>query len=75
MTRKYMKQLGHDEAKMYFYVQDIDELVNQVGDIKILDYRKFYSWTDKKGMKFMTRASMTISDWLFMVKIIHLKLS
>ena len=75
MTRKYMKQLGHDDAKMYFYVQDINELVNEVEDIEVLDYRKFYSWNSKKGLKFMTKASMTISDLLFMVKIIHLRLN
>lgn len=75
LTRKYMKQIGHDDAKMYFYVEDINELVNEVKDIEVLDYQKFYSNTDKKGMNFITKASMVISDLLFMVKMIHLRLN
>lgn len=71
--KKYMKELGHDEATMYFYVDDGEKLAKKIGAI-LLKEEKYYNHTPKNGMKFMTKLSMTISDLLYMVKMIHLKL-
>lgn len=76
MTRKYMKQLEHDSAKMYFYCDSPDDLAKKIGGgVCVVKGSKFYEDIDKKGMKFMTRASMVVSDMLNMVKMIELKLT
>lgn len=75
-TKKYMKQLGKDDALMYFYVEDVNDLLNKVGNgVELLDEHNFYEWvTDKSKFNFITRLSMKISDKFKMVKMIHLKL-
>lgn len=75
-TRKYMKQLGKSDAVMYFYVEDSEDLVKEIGNgAKVIDDYKYYSFVDnKKGLKFSTKISMSVSDLLHMVKLIHLKL-
>lgn len=75
-TRKYMKQLGKDDALMYFYVEDVNDLLKQLHEeTKLLDNHDYYEWvTDKRKFKFVTKMSMIISDKFHMVKIIHLKL-
>lgn len=71
--KRYMKKLGHDEATMYFYVDDGEKLANKI-DATLLKEERYYNHTSKKGMKFMTIVSMTVSDLLYMVKMIHIKL-
>ncbi len=75
-TRKYMKQLGKDDALMYFYVEDINDLLKKLGnEAQLLDNHDYYKWvTDKRKFNFMTKMSMIISDKFHMVKMIHLKL-
>lgn len=75
-TRKYMKQLGKDDALMYFYVEDINDLLKKLGnEVQLLDNHDYYEWvTDKSKFNFITRISMKISDKFHMVKMIHLKL-
>ena len=71
---KYMKQVGHEDASMYFYVDDIHELEQEIG-VTCLKEEPYYAHTDKKCMKFITKASMVISDKCMMVKMEHLKLA
>lgn len=71
--KRYMKELGHDEAIMYFSVDDGKKLANKIG-ATLLKEEKYYNHTSKKGMKLMTKVSMMISDLLYMVKMIHIKL-
>ncbi len=75
-TRKYMKQLGKDDALMYFYVEDVNDLLNKLENgVQLLDNHDYYEWvTDKSKFDFITRVSMKISDKFHMVKMIHLKL-
>ena len=75
-TKKYMKQLGKDDALMYFYVEDVNSLLRQLHeDTQLLDNHDYYEWvTDKSKFNFITRVSMKISDKFHMVKMIHLKL-
>ena len=73
--KRYMKQLGHDDAIMYFYVNDANALCQEIGNgVKLIKEEKFYCETPKDGMDFMTKTSMRVSDLFSMVKMIHLKL-
>lgn len=75
-TRRYMKQLGKDAAAMYFYCDDADDLAKKAGNnISVSLSQDFYRNIDKRGMSFVTKASMNISDWMHMVKLIELRLS
>lgn len=74
-VKRYMKQLGHDDAKMYFYVNDANILAQEIGDnVKLINEEKFYYETPKEGLDFLTKSTMKISDLFYMVKMIHLKL-
>ena len=74
-VKRYMKQLGHDDAIMYFYVNDANDLCHEIGgNAKLINEEKYYSKIPKEGMDFMTKASMIGSDLFYMVKMIHLKL-
>ena len=73
--KKYMKQIGHDDAKMYFYVNDANELSHEIGEnVKLIKEEKYYCDIPKEGLDFMTKTSMRVSDLFNMVKMIHLKL-
>ncbi|MCR4612275.1 MAG: class I SAM-dependent methyltransferase [Lachnospiraceae bacterium] len=75
MKKQHMKTVGHEDAKMFFYVDSADELVKEIGNgAKVLAEEKYYSHIDKTGLKFSTKMSMIISDWLSMVKMVHLAL-
>ena len=50
---KYMKQVGHEDASMYFYVNSGETLAQDVGG-KLLKEESYYAHTDKKGLQFMT---------------------
>ena len=71
---KYMKQVGHEEASMYFYVDSAETLARDIGG-QVLREEAYYAHTEKKGLQFMTAASMRVSDWLKMVKMVHLAIN
>ena len=74
-VKKYMNDLGHSEATMYFYVNDPYELAKEIGDnVKVLEEVKYYSETPKDGLDFWTKVQMNGADLFYMVKMIHLKL-
>ena len=75
MQKKHMKTVGHEEAKMFFYVDSATELATKVDSkVKVLAEETFYSNISKKGLEFSTKFSMIFSDLLGMVKMIHLSL-
>ena len=71
---KYMKQVGHEEASMYFYVDKAQDVADKIGG-SVLNEEPYYAHTEKKGLKFMTSTSMRVSDKCMMVKMVHLKLN
>lgn len=71
---RYMKQVGHADASMYFYVDSAEALASEVGG-SVRKEEPYYSHTEKKGLKFMTSISMRVSDRFMMVKMVHLKLN
>lgn len=73
----YMKQLGHEEAAMFFYVDDATELALEISEqVKVIEESDYYSKVkNRKGMKPMTRISMAVSDKFHMVKMICLQLN
>ena len=71
---KYMKQVGHADAAMYFYVDKAQTCADQVG-ATVLREEPYYAHTEKKGLQFMTAASMRVSDRFKMVKMVHLQLN
>ena len=75
MTRKkYMKQMGHADAKMFFYVDSAAELARKIGsDACVLTEEPYYRHIDKTGLKFSTKLSMNVSDRFCMVKMVHLE--
>lgn len=75
MRKKHMKTVGHEDAKMFFYVDSATELVAKVDSkVKVLAEEMFYKYISKDGLKLSTRLSMVFSDLLGMVKMIHLSL-
>ena len=75
MQKKHMKTVGHEDAKMFFYVNSATELAAKIDrKVKVLAEERFYIHTSKKGLKLSTKLSMVFSDWLGMVKMIHLSL-
>ena len=71
---KYMKQVGHAEAAMYFYVDRAQAVADQIGG-RVLKEEPYYAHTEKKGLQFMTAVSMRVSDRFMMVKMVHLALN
>lgn len=71
---KYMKQVGHAEAAMYFYVDDAAELARRVG-AKLLAEEPYYSHIEKHDFQFMTSITMKVSDRFSMVKMIHIQMN
>lgn len=75
MRKKHMKTVGHEDARMFFYVDSADDLASKVGGgARILAEEKFYSHIDKSVLLLSTKVSMVVSDLLGMVKMVHLKL-
>ncbi|MCD7918997.1 MAG: class I SAM-dependent methyltransferase [Clostridiales bacterium] len=75
MRKQYMKQVGHEDAAMFFYVDSAEELAAKIGsDVNVLAEGKYYSHIDKSGIKFSTKLTMIGSDLMKMVKMIHLEL-
>lgn len=75
MRKKYMKQVGHAEAQMFFYVDSAAELAAKVGGMaKVLAEEPYYRHIPQKGLQLATRVSMAVSDRFGMVKMVHLRL-
>ena len=75
MKKKYMKQVGHADAQMFFYVDSAEELAAKIGNnVKVITEEPYYRYIPKNGLKLSTKVSMTVSDQFKMVKMIHLKL-
>lgn len=73
----YMKQLGHEDAAMYFYVDDAKELAKEISEtVTVLEERPYYSYVkNRKGMKLITKFKMSVSDKFSMVKMLSLKMN
>ena len=71
---KYMKQVGHADAAMYFYVDRAEDLAGQIGG-RVLKEEPYYAHTAKKGLKLTTSIPMRVSDRCMMVKMVHLALN
>ena len=75
MQKKYMKQVGHADAQMFFYVDAVEELAAKIGgNAKVIADEPYYRYIPKNGLKMSTKVSMAVSDWFCMVKMIQLKL-
>lgn len=73
MRKKYMKQVGHGDAQMFFYVDAAAELAGKVGcGVRVLAEEPYYRHIPRTGLKLSTRVSMAVSDRLRMVKMVHL---
>lgn len=75
MKKKYMKQVGHADAQMFFYVDSAEELAAKIrGNVKVIAEEPYYRYIPRNGLNLSTRLSMAVSDRLCMVKMIQLKL-
>ena len=75
MQKKYIKQVGHADAQMFFYVDAAKELAAKIrGNVKVIAEEPYYRYIPKNGLKLSTKVSMAVSDQFKMVKMIHLKL-
>ena len=74
-VHKYMEQVGHADAAMYFAVDDSRKFVSDVGGTAelILD-EKYYAHTDRKGLSPSTRITMWGSDLFGMVRMVQVGL-
>ena len=74
MKKKYMKQVGHADAQMFFYVDAAKELAAKIrGNVKVIAEEPYYRYIPKNGLKLSTKLSMAVSDQFKMVKMICLK--
>ncbi|WP_343223900.1 class I SAM-dependent methyltransferase [Pseudoflavonifractor sp. An187] len=75
VRKKYMRQVGHGDARMFFYVDEASELTGKIGGgVEILAQEAYYRHIPRDGLRFSTKVSMAVSDRWCMVKMIHLKL-
>ena len=75
MQKKYMKQVGHADAQMFFYVDAAKELAAKIGsNAKVIAEEPYYRYIPRNSLNLSTRLSMAVSDRLCMVKMIQLKL-
>ena len=75
MKKKYMKQVGHADAQMFFYVDSAEELAAKIrGNVKVIAEEPYYRYIPKNGLKLSTKVSMAVSDRFCMVKMVQLKL-
>ncbi len=74
MRKKYMKQMGHADARMFFCVDSAAELARRIGgDACAVAEEPYYRHIDKAGLKFSTKLSMGVSDRLRMVKMVYVR--
>lgn len=75
MQKKHMKTVGHEDAKMFFYVDSASQLAEKIGgSAAVLAEEPFYKHIPKAGIQFSTKVSMTVSDWFKMVKMLQIRL-
>ncbi len=75
MRKQYMKQIHHEDAEMFFYVDRADGLIEKIGgNAKVLAEEKYYKHIDKSGIRLSTKLTMICSDLMKMVKMVHLQL-
>ena len=75
-SNRYLKKLGKEDAIMYFYVDNVVDLVNKIGgNAEIIDTTDYFNNIHNRSQfNITTRIKMFISDKFHMVKHIHLKL-
>lgn len=75
MRKKYMKQVGHGDAQMFFYVDSASELAGKIGGgVRVLAEEPYYRHIPRTGLKLSTKISMAVSDRFGMVKLIRISL-
>ena len=75
MRKKYMKQMGHADAQMFFYVDSAEELAQKIGaGTRVLMEEPYYRYIPRNGLKLSTKVSMAVSDRLRMVKMVCFQL-
>ena len=75
MRKKYMKQVGHGDAQMFFYVDSASVLAGKIGsEVRVLAEESYYRHIPRNGLKLSTKISMAVSDRFGMVKMVQLKL-
>ena len=75
MRKKYMKQVGHGDAQMFFYVDSAAKLAGKIGGgVRVLAEEPYYRHIPKSGLKLSTKVSVAVSDRLCMVKMVHFEL-
>lgn len=75
MRKKYMKQAGHAEAQMFFYVDSAAELAGKIGgSVRVLAEEPYYRHIPRNSLKLSTKVSMAVSDGFGMVKMLHFQL-
>ena len=73
MRKKYMKQVGHGDAQMFFYVDSASVLAGKIGSgVRVLAEEPYYRHIPRTGLKLSTKISMSVSDRFCMVKMVHL---
>ena len=74
MRKKYMKQVGHGDAQMFFYVDSASVLAGKIGSgVRVLAEEPYYRHIPRTGLKLSTKVSMSVSDRFWMVKMVHLE--
>ena len=75
MQKKYMKQVGHADVQMFFYVDSAVNLAGKIGGgLMDMTEEPYYRYIPKNGLKLSTNVSMAVSDRFCMVKMICLNL-
>lgn len=75
LQKKYMKKIGHGEARMFFYVDSASDLAVKLGiAAEAITEKPYYQHISKKGLNLSTRVSMTVSDQFGMVKMVHIQM-
>lgn len=70
----YMKEVGHGDTDVKFYVDDIQRLASRVGAVQTVG-TAYYGQVPTKGLSLSTRMTMWGADYLQVVKMLHLKFS
>ncbi len=71
---KYMRQVGHADAAMYFYVDNGRDIAQNVG-AKLLTEEPYYAHTETHGLQLITTVAIKMSDFFSMVKMLHIQVS
>ena len=75
MRKRYMKQVGHADARMFFYVDSVAELAGKIGGgVRVLAKEPYYRHIPRSDLKLSTKISMAVSDRFRMVKMVHFEL-